>query len=326
MYWLFTTEILSITQHISRFIGFFGTESALEVQFAPAMLFGLWRNKERWPNAQKHIRTMMIPCIHELALQDSDKIINSIDLRPRQKAKQLVPVDSEGDNPMSELGGGKDEDWLDDPNVEAGEGYSDSIPASCLKGILLTLSMLAFVQNRATKVLLLLLGLFFKISGTSSCVLLMLSNAGSGSRFGSLRMWFVWPSNSLLVDKFSLSFSIISTFSYANPSSLLGQRKHATAADILPTPEDDVVIRKLFVALIAEMIVSHCPGNREWKDHKDISAAVAQMMPLNRPQPPTKTDARLFGVFDVNEGSKNAVVKVLQSIQEQTTDKGTCSI
>jgi hypothetical protein len=38
--------------------------------------------------------------------------------------------------------------------------------------------MLAFVRNRATNILPLILGLFFKISGTSSRVVLMLSNAG----------------------------------------------------------------------------------------------------------------------------------------------------
>ncbi|KAG6807917.1 hypothetical protein H0H92_006001, partial [Tricholoma furcatifolium] len=44
--------------------------------------------------------------------------------------------------------------------------------------IVVALSMLAFVRNRATNVMPLLLGLFFKISGTSSRVMMMLSNAG----------------------------------------------------------------------------------------------------------------------------------------------------
>jgi hypothetical protein len=38
--------------------------------------------------------------------------------------------------------------------------------------------MLVFVRNRATNVLPLILGLFFKISGTSTRVIQMLSNAG----------------------------------------------------------------------------------------------------------------------------------------------------
>lgn len=46
------------------------------------------------------------------------------------------------------------------------------------QAILLAISMLAFVRNRATNILPLILGLFFKISGTSSRVVLMLSNAG----------------------------------------------------------------------------------------------------------------------------------------------------
>jgi hypothetical protein len=46
------------------------------------------------------------------------------------------------------------------------------------KATILAISMLAFVRNRVTNVLPVLLGLFFKISGTSSRVMLMLSNAG----------------------------------------------------------------------------------------------------------------------------------------------------
>ncbi len=43
--------------------------------------------------------------------------------------------------------------------------------------MILAIAMLTFARNRATNVLPLLLGLFFKISGTSSRVLQMLSNA-----------------------------------------------------------------------------------------------------------------------------------------------------
>ncbi|KAJ7845589.1 hypothetical protein B0H14DRAFT_3683147, partial [Mycena olivaceomarginata] len=61
------------------------------------------------------------------------------------------------------------------------------------------------------------------------------------------------------------------------------------------------------------------PGNSQWKDRKNIAEAVAGMMPKDRPLPPTTADARPFGVFDVNEGSKKGVVKFLQQAQERST-------
>ncbi|KAJ6610514.1 hypothetical protein B0H10DRAFT_1811382, partial [Mycena sp. CBHHK59/15] len=227
---------------------------------------------------------------------------------------------------------------------------------------LLTLSMLAFVRNRATNVLPLLLGLFFKISGTSSRVILMLSNAGvcvSGETIERLKVRISEDAVRLAVELITSGQVFFTIFDNINiflrksqqrlsntndminatncavigingvepltaadleeKLKLRGNRSKAQPSDILPTPEDDKIVGASFMALIAEMIVAHCPGNSEWKDRKDIAVAVAEMMPLDRPQPPIKTDARPFGVFDVNEGSKKGVVKVLQSVQERST-------
>ncbi|KAJ7892076.1 hypothetical protein B0H14DRAFT_2335470, partial [Mycena olivaceomarginata] len=105
----------------------------------------------------------------------------------------------------------------------------------------------------------------------------------------------------------------------AEQLALRGQRSKAKATDILPTPEDDKIMGKSFVALIAEMIVAFTPGNSGWKDRKDIAEAVAAMMPEDRPLPPDKSDLRPFGLLDTNEGSKKGVVKVLGGIQERST-------
>ena len=43
---------------------------------------------------------------------------------------------------------------------------------------MVAITLLAFTRNRATNVLPLILGLFFKVSGTSSRVMTMLSNVG----------------------------------------------------------------------------------------------------------------------------------------------------
>jgi hypothetical protein len=66
-------------------MGFTEFESTLEGQFGPAMLFGLWRDRAHWPRAQRYFRTMMTPCAHELALQDSNRLINHPELRIKMK-------------------------------------------------------------------------------------------------------------------------------------------------------------------------------------------------------------------------------------------------
>jgi hypothetical protein len=228
--------------------------------------------------------------------------------------------------------------------------------------ILLTISMLAFVRNRATNVLPLILGLFFKISGTSSRVVLMLSNAGVcvssrtvervKVRIGedaiqlaiqlitSGRVFFtIFDNINIFLRKSQQRLSNtndminatncavvgiedIEPFTEADLAeqlALRGQRANATPTDILPTSADDEIVGKSFTALIAEMIVAFTPGNSRWKDRKNIVAAVAGMMPKDRPLPSTAADARPFGVFDVNEGSKKGVVKFLRQAQERST-------
>jgi hypothetical protein len=87
----------------------------------------------------------------------------------------------------------------------------------------------------------------------------------------------------------------------------------------LPTLEDDEIVGRSVVALIAEMIVAYFPGGSQWHKRKEIAVGIAKMMPLDGPLPPEKTDGCPFGLFDVNEGSKKGVVKVLQSVQERST-------
>ncbi|KAJ6529852.1 hypothetical protein B0H19DRAFT_1082959 [Mycena capillaripes] len=83
MHWLFTTEIPSATKRISHFMGFHTSElSTLETQFAPALIFNLWRDGSRWPKAQRYLRETTIPCAHALA-RYSNRIIASPHLRVR---------------------------------------------------------------------------------------------------------------------------------------------------------------------------------------------------------------------------------------------------
>nr|VWP01094.1 Sensor protein zRas [Ganoderma boninense] len=75
-------------------------------------------------------------------------------------------------------------DWTDDPNVENGQSggaraWEKDFPGfsrNPLFAILVAVFICAFVRNRATNILAVPLGLFFKINGTSERVLLLLSN------------------------------------------------------------------------------------------------------------------------------------------------------
>ncbi|KAJ7791458.1 hypothetical protein B0H14DRAFT_2624967 [Mycena olivaceomarginata] len=410
IYWIFTTNIPSVSRRVSFFMGFNESESTPEAQFGPAMLFGLWRDRIRWPRAQRHLRTMTIPCAHELALQDSNRLINNPELRIKMKTltihklrtllhpqkliqvfKDLAPfmwqilhtfcaspnnhrrrqaaeidvlVDDLGeDDPMPDVDSEDEEDWADDPNLESGEVDPDSVPSHWSReyagfsrnpvfAILVCLSMLVFVRNRATNVLPLILGLFFKISGTSTRVIQMLSNAGvcvSGDTIERLKERVSEDAISLAVELITSGRVFFTIFDNINiflrksqqrlsntndminatncaiigingvepftPADLTeklalrGNRAQAKPADILPTPEDNEIVGRSFVALIAEMIVAYCPGNGLWHERKEIAAGVAKMMPLDRPLPLKKR----------MDGSKKGVVKVLQSVQERST-------
>lgn len=102
-------------------------------------------------------------------------------------------------------------------------------------------------------------------------------------------------------------------------NSLRGRRSEAVFADLLPTASDNEHLEKAFTSLIAEMISRYTPNSKKWAARKDIDEQVHKSMPNDRPLKVKKTDARPFGVFDVNEGSKKGLVQVLESICQRTT-------
>jgi len=100
---------------------------------------------------------------------------------------------------------------------------------------------------------------------------------------------------------------------------LRGKRVNASFKDIMPDKSDDEHLAKAFPALIAEMLVRYSPESKTWKGRTAMLDAIKKSMPRDRPLPPKKTDARPFGVFDVNEGSKKGIVKVLEAIKDRST-------
>jgi hypothetical protein len=95
-----------------------------------------------------------------------------------------------------------------------------------------------------------------------------------------------------------------------------GKRAAATGQDIFPTDDDEEKMRASFVGLVMTLILAYCPGSKDWDNHDALLAAAEAFMSLDRPLPPKKSDGRLLGLFDVNEGSKKGIIKMLKALQE----------
>ncbi|KAF6754008.1 hypothetical protein DFP72DRAFT_813583 [Ephemerocybe angulata] len=116
------------------------------------------------------------------------KVLETISASPNlyRKRKSAQPLGSEGGTEVEGLEDGEvddGEDLEENPMEPArSEPVVDSVPdgfsRNPVHAALVAMSMLTFARNRATNALPLLCGLFFKIEGTSSRVLQMLSNLG----------------------------------------------------------------------------------------------------------------------------------------------------
>jgi hypothetical protein len=80
---IFSTDVKSVRDRASRYMGF--TPSAMDdsSQFHPSALYQLWH--ENWPNSRKHLHQMIKPCANEIILQESDRIITDPALQVRIK-------------------------------------------------------------------------------------------------------------------------------------------------------------------------------------------------------------------------------------------------
>jgi hypothetical protein len=95
-----------------------------------------------------------------------------------------------------------------------------------------------------------------------------------------------------------------------------GKRAQATGADIMPTPDDEAKMIGSFEGLVMIFILAYCPGSKQWENRDAILKAAREIIASDRPLPPKKSDGRPLGVFDVNEGSKKGIVKMLKALQE----------
>lgn len=106
------------------------------------------------------------------------------------------------------------------------------------------------------------------------------------------------------------------TFKLESKLALRGKRMAATGEDIMPTKEDMESLQGSFEGIVMLFLLAYCPGSPSWKDRKKMEEDANSRMASDRPLEPRKTDARPLGVFDVNEGSKKGMIKVLEKLQE----------
>jgi hypothetical protein len=97
-----------------------------------------------------------------------------------------------------------------------------------------------------------------------------------------------------------------------------GKRAKATGEDILPTSEDEQKMLGSFKALVIQLILAYCPNASTWDpEERDLARkATDKLMASDRPLSTQKSDCRPLGVFDVNEGSKKGIIKMLAELQE----------
>lgn len=230
------------------------------------------------------------------------------------------------------------------------------------KVLIAVITMLAYTNNTGTNALNVVLGLFFKINGTSSRVLSLLSNIGlsvsgrtierlketlsedainiaieltsAGGIFGTIfdnidiynakhqqrvhnKNHMMHLTNVALIGVDGEGIDVDAAEDLPTKLSLRGKRKAATFHDILPTAEDDAHMAKAAINMISNLIATNCPGSARWPTHKAMLEALQKDMPQDRPLPVKKTVTAPLGVFDINEGSKNGIVKLMQAIPER---------
>ncbi|KAJ7860555.1 hypothetical protein B0H14DRAFT_3445956 [Mycena olivaceomarginata] len=95
-----------------------------------------------------------------------------------------------------------------------------------------------------------------------------------------------------------------------------GKRAAATGADLLPTEDDEEKLLSSFTGLVMTLILAYCPGSKDWENREAMLEAAQKFMASDRPLPPEQSDGRPAGVFDVNEGSKKGIIKMLKVLQE----------
>jgi hypothetical protein len=84
MQFIFSSDIQDVKNRAARFMGHTPTAVDTDQQFPPATVFNLWHL--RWPHVRHLLHNTIQPCAHEIALEESDRIIRDPTLQIRIKS------------------------------------------------------------------------------------------------------------------------------------------------------------------------------------------------------------------------------------------------
>ncbi|KAJ7891027.1 hypothetical protein B0H13DRAFT_1626074 [Mycena leptocephala] len=223
-----------------------------------------------------------------------------------------------------------------------------------IQALVFVFSIMAFTRNTDTNVFPMILGLFLEIGGTSSRILTTLSNAGACVSITTIErlkkilsedavahavslmpgsgFYIIFDNINIFLRKSQQRLFNKNTMIHATNAAVIsipgadpkaedleaknkrrGKRAAATGADIIPTEDDE---EKMFSSFVGLVILAYCPGSKEWENRDVLLKAAEVFMASDRPLPPERTDGRPAGVFDVNEGSKKGIIKMLKALQE----------
>jgi hypothetical protein len=87
---IFSSDIRDVKNKASRFLGYTPTATDDNQRFPPATIFGLWHS--RWPQARKLLHDMIEPCVHEIVLEESNRVIKDESLQIRIKSLTIKGI------------------------------------------------------------------------------------------------------------------------------------------------------------------------------------------------------------------------------------------
>ena len=90
MQFIFSSDIQDVKNRAARFMGHTPTATDPDQQFPPATVFNLWHS--RWPHVRHLLHKTIQPCAHEIALEESDRVIRDPTLQIRIKSLTVKAI------------------------------------------------------------------------------------------------------------------------------------------------------------------------------------------------------------------------------------------
>ncbi|PPQ88111.1 hypothetical protein CVT26_015015 [Gymnopilus dilepis] len=186
---IFTSKVNEVRTRASIFMAHRPSAATDEAKFAPQVTFRAWQ--QNFPDSRKYLGKTVAAFAQKIATEESDRVINDPGLKVKMKTLTLKDIQSflEPEHIMNmyrehapftckkgkkgvQLEPEEDKDWEDDPNLPDDEPDKKwnipQVPEGFTRNpemaVMISIVALSFTRNRATNLLPLILGLFFKIS------------------------------------------------------------------------------------------------------------------------------------------------------------------